>query len=277
VPLTLPFGRRPSSAVYIPIDLCSGHKGRLHITTDGVVEVQPEAGNVAAAQCFTSLDGVAFEIDTGGSTVLSLTPPWTNSGYVSRPAAARVSNGIVRLQGAIGGGTTTSPFTLPSGFRPNATTYVPVDLCNAAQGRLKITSGGIVTVETLGSSGDAWCFTSLEGVSFAVNTVGFESLTLQNGWSALGGGTRSPMAKNVNGVVRLVGAIKTSGTTPTAFTLPAKMAPATTVYVPITLCNGAKGRLSIAPSGNVGVHTPPSGQWASAQCGTSLEGASFGL
>jgi hypothetical protein len=80
----------------------------------------------------------------------------------------------------------------------------------------------------------------------------------------------------VNGIIRFVGAMKTTGTGQLAFSLPAKMAPATTVYVPIALCNGAQGRLMITPSGNVNVQAP-SGQWASAQCGTSLEGASFGL
>lgn len=54
------------------------------------------------------------------------------------------------------------------------------------------------------------------------------------------------------------------------------MRPATQVYIPVDLCGSAKGRLYIQPSGAVQVQTV-SGDWGSAQCFTSLEGAWFGL
>jgi hypothetical protein len=44
-----------------------------------------------------------------------------------------------------------------------------VDMCNGQKGRIRITPGGIVNVETLaGRFSDAQCFTSLEGASFGL-------------------------------------------------------------------------------------------------------------
>jgi len=276
VAFQLPAGRRPSAEVYVPINLCDSAKGRLHITTAGFVDVQAEAGNIAAAQCFTSLEGASFAVNNAGATNLALINGWVNSPFGTRPAAVRNVGGIVRLQGAIGSGTTGAPFTLPVGFRPGTPVYVPVDLCDAKKGRLIIQSNGTVSIHAFGALADAQCFTSLEGASFAVDSGGFGIPALQNGWTFTTFGTRDPGFKNVDGIVRFHGAMKTAGTNPTAFTLPAAMRPATNVYVPVDLCNSAKGRLLIQPSGAVSVQTIGGG-WAAAQCFTSLEGASFGL
>jgi len=44
-----------------------------------------------------------------------------------------------------------------------------VDLCDATNGRLQIEPSGVVTVEAEGAAfGNAACFTSLDGVSFAL-------------------------------------------------------------------------------------------------------------
>jgi hypothetical protein len=46
--------------------------------------------------------------------------------------------------------------------------FVPVDLCNATNGRLQIEPTGVVTVQAEGGAfGNAACFTSLDGASFA--------------------------------------------------------------------------------------------------------------
>ncbi len=79
---------------------------------------------------------------------------------------------------------------------------------------------------------------------------------------------------SVNGIVHLKGGIKTSGTNPVPFTLPAGDRPAHNVYVPVDLCNGNNGRLDITPNGVVTVRAEV-GKWASAQCLTSLDGVSF--
>jgi hypothetical protein len=59
--------------------------------------------------------------------------------------------------------------TLPAAFRPATDVYVPVDLCNAKNGRLHITPAGVADVQAPASASlsDAQCFTSLDGATFA--------------------------------------------------------------------------------------------------------------
>jgi hypothetical protein len=75
---------------------------------------------------------------------------------------------IVHLRGAIYAGTTATVFTLPPVLRPEATAYVPVDLCNGVKGRLIVQPDGTVTVQSTTTLADAECFTSLDGASYAV-------------------------------------------------------------------------------------------------------------
>ena len=81
----------------------------------------------------------------------------------------RTISGIVHLKGAIAtSGTNPVPFTLPAGFRPVSVVFAQVDLCTATNGRLQIEPTGVITVEAEGGAfGNAACFTSLDGVSFA--------------------------------------------------------------------------------------------------------------
>jgi hypothetical protein len=276
VAFTMGIIERPTADVYMPVTLCGSAKGRLHITAStGDVDIQPEGGNTAAAKCMTSLDGASYTPGISGTT-LSLTPAWTTTPYNTRAPVVRADNGIVRLVGAMSGGASgTQPFSLGSGFRPSANTYVPVDMCNATKGRLFITSSGSVTVQTYGPWDDAWCFTSLEGVTFATDASGFTPLALQNGWGNTPAG-RAPAAKNVGGTIRFEGSMLTSGTNASPFQLPPAMRPSGDVYVPVDLCGADKGSLFITKDGNVTVQTV-SGRWSNAQCRTSLEGAWFAL
>jgi len=105
-------------------------------------------------------------------------------------------------------------------------------------------------------------------------TPTFTPLTLVNGWANYGNGTASAAVVSINGIVHLHGGIKTSGTNPEPFTLPTGDRPAGDVYVPIDLCTGDNGRLEITPNGVVIVQAE-AGNWASAQCYTSLDGVSF--
>jgi hypothetical protein len=75
----------------------------------------------------------------------------------------------VHLKGAITTtGTSPVPFILPAAFRPASVVFVPVDLCDAANGRLQIEPTGVVTVEAEGGAfSNATCFTSLGGAWFA--------------------------------------------------------------------------------------------------------------
>jgi len=56
--------------------------------------------------------------------------------------------------------------------------------------------------------------------------------------------------------------------------LPAGDRPAHDIFVKVDLCHADNGQLSIAPSGSVTVQAE-GGNWANAQCFTSLDGASF--
>jgi CubicO group peptidase (beta-lactamase class C family) len=273
-PFTLPVGFRPSTDVYVPVNLCDASKGRLYIQPSGATFVHAEGGTWANAQCFTSLDGVSFATSPSGYTALTLQNGWTNAPYATRNAAVSNINGVIHLQGAIANGTTNVPFTIPSGFRPSTDVYVPVDLCNATKGRLLIQPSGAVFINTFGAFADAQCFLSLEGASYALTSSGYTPLTLQNGWLNAPFGTRNAAVRISSGIVSFQGAIS-SGLNAPVFTLPGSFRPAKDVYVPVDLCNAQKGRILIQPTGAVSVQTIANG-FSTAQCFTSLEGATFG-
>jgi hypothetical protein len=274
-PFQLPPGLRPSADIYVPTNLCNAKKGRLKIDVGGVTTVEAEAGDWAAAKCFTSLDGISFAVNSASFTNVSLKNGWVRSIYTTRNPAVRNVNGIVRMMGAVQGGSNPLLFTLDPVFRPiGGAIWVPVDLCNATKGRLYIASNGDVTVQAFNQFSDATCFTSLEGVSFPIDSGGFMPLQLLNGWDFYPT-HRSPAVKNDAGIIRFHGAMRTGGTNMLAFQLHPAMRPATYVYVAIDLCHAQKGRLRIQPDGNVFVET--NGALSAAQCFTNLEGASFGL
>jgi hypothetical protein len=270
--LTLPANLRPATMVYVPVDLCGATKGRLNIFPSGVVNVQAEA-DATKASCFTSMEGASFALSTTGFTAMTLLNGWTNAPYSTRNAAAKVANGIVRLEGAVANGTTSGLFTLPVGMRPPATVYINADLIGSKKGRIIIDAAGNVSVEAFGAFSDAQGFTSLEGVWFAVSTSGYSALSLQNGWTNYG--TRNAMITTGNGIVRFQGSISTGGTNLSPFVLPVGFRPANSVYVPVDLCDAAGGRLNITPAGAVTIQVE--GVTADATCFTSLEGVSFGL
>jgi hypothetical protein len=276
VPFTLPKAFRPATDVYVQVDLCNATNGRLFIQPSGVVTVEAEGGTFSNAQCFTSLDGASFAKSNNLFTPLTLVNGWTGAPFGTANPAARTISGIVHLEGAIAtAGTSSVPFTLPKAFRPASNVYVPVDLCDATNGRLFIQHNGVVSVEAEGGTfSNAQCFTSLDGVSYAKSATSFTPLTLVNGWTGAPFGTSNPAVRTISGIVQLKGAIATSGTNPVAFTLPAGFRPATDVFVAVDLCNATNGRLFIQPSGVVSVDAE-GGTFSNAQCFTSLDGASF--
>jgi len=273
-PFTLPLSLSPATAVYIPIDLCSATNGRLNIQPTGAVTVEAETA-FSNAQCFTSLDGASFALSSSGSAALTLINGWTNAPFGTSNATVKVVNGIVHFKGAIATtGTNPQPFVLPTQFRPLTNVYVPVDLCNATNGRLDIQPTGAVTVEAEGGTfSNAQCFTSLDGAWFAPKPAGFKPLTLINGWTNAPFSTSNAEAENAYGLVYFKGAIATTGTNTQPFTLPISFRPVTNVYVPVDLCNATKGRLIIQTNGVVTVQAET--VFSNAQCFTSLDGASF--
>jgi hypothetical protein len=219
--------------------------------------------------------GTARPLGTGW-TALTLENGWSGSAFGTAVPVAQVIDGIVHLAGGMATtGTNPGAFTLPAGFRPAAEIYVPVDMCGATNGRLDIDPSGEVTVEAGTNWSDAQCFTSLDGVSFALSDASFTALSLVNGWTGSPYGTAAPAAQVISGIVHLEGAMSTTGASPGAFTLPAGFRPAAEVYVPVDMCGATNGRLDIDPSGEVTVQAEAS--WADAQCFTSLDGVSFAL
>lgn len=266
-----PAAFRPATAVFLPVDLCNANKGRLFIQPNGAVQVQAE-GDFSAAQCFTSLDGVSFARSASSFTALKLRNGWKGVGNSARPAV-RLINGIVHFRGAMANGTSAAVFTLPKAFRPARVTYVPVDLCEAHNGRLFIMPNGLVQVEAENGTTAPQCFTSLDGASFAKSGVSFTSLALKNGWTNTIYGTAHASARIISGIVHFRGAISTNGGSAAPFVLPKALRPARNVYVAVDLCSTHNGRLLIEPSGAVFVHVERS--FEDAQCFTSLDGATF--
>ena len=104
--------------------------------------------------------------------------------------------------------------------------------------------------------------------------TGWTALALQNGWTGSPFGTSVPAVRSISGIVHFKGAIATTGANPVPFTLPAGFRPASAVFVPVSLCNAAGGRLQIEPTGVVTVQAE-GGAFSNAACFTSLDGASF--
>jgi len=207
------------------------------------------------------------------SATLTLLNGWTNAPFGTSLAFVDTASNTVQLKGAIATtGTNPVPFVLPNAYRPATDVYVAVDLCDGTNGRLWIQPNGTVTVQATTFS-NAQCFTSLDGASYAKNTTGYNALTLINGWAGGPFSTSTPAVAEIGGVVRLKGAISTSGTNTEPFLLPAGLRPSANVYVKVDLCNAANGRLIIEPTGDVFVQAE--NNFSDAQCFTSLDGVSF--
>ncbi|MGB9234060.1 MAG: hypothetical protein WCC04_06570 [Terriglobales bacterium] len=274
-PFTLPPSLTPATNVYIPIDLCNATYGRLNIEPNGEVTIQAESGTFSNAQCFTSLDGASFALSDSGFTDLTLINGWTNAPYATSDAAVANINGIVHFKGAIATtGTNAEPFVLPTGFRPAHDVYIPVNLCDATNGRLYILTSGVVSVQAEGGTfSNAQCFTSLDGAWFVAKDTGFKALTLINGWTNTVYKTSRAEAGNAYGIVYFQGAMSTTGTNAEPFVLPPSLRPVTNVYVPVDLCGATNGRLIIQTNGAVTVEAQTA--FSDAQCFTSLDGVSF--
>jgi hypothetical protein len=103
----------------------------------------------------------------------------------------------------------------------------------------------------------------------------YQNLTLLNGWEQYSPQTGIPKVTiDQHNVVHLKGAISQgSGSAAGVFVLPLKYRPNRIVYVPVTLLNGAFGRLIIETTGTVSVQAASA--QSDAQQFTSLEGVTF--
>lgn len=263
---TLPVDRRPSADIYAPINLCDAKRGRLRISPAGVLTVSTDSP-FAAAQCFTSLEGVSFLAGTGGYPAI-IQNGWNSAPFSTRSISFSDVAGVLYLQGAVSSGSAARIFTLPPNLRPTSEIFAPVDLCNGLSGSLRIAPSGNVSVNATGPFTDAQCFTSLEGVSFALSA--FAPLNLVNGWNAASVHNAAAIARSGN-IVTFTGLIS-GGDSGQIATLPASYRPPTNVYLAALVCNGEVGRLVVQPSGALVIEA---GSFSDAQCLTSLEGASY--
>jgi hypothetical protein len=273
VAFILPPAFRPSKHVSVPVDMCNATAGELNISPTGATQVI-SGGATSNATCFTSLDGVSFAQSPKSFTVLKLQPTWTQFGSLFRKAAGRLVGGVVHLEGEISPTSNKAiAFTLPAALRPSKNVNVLINVCTGGIGRLHITSKGVVSVRSDEGFWAVKCGTSLDGATFALSPRSFAALKLKNGWINAPAGTAKAAVRTVSGVVRLRGAIRTSGSNAEPFVLPTEFRPVHDVYVPVELCNGGNGRLIIAPDGAVEVQAQSS--FTQAQCLTSLDGVSF--
>jgi hypothetical protein len=99
------------------------------------------------------------------------------------------------------------------------------------------------------------------------------TLTLTNGWKAYDAIRPPAVAVDAEGVVHFRGAMY-GGNGGNAFTLPAQMRAAVTIYLTADTFNGTTGRIYIASTGNVFAADSPSSPQAAAQF-TSLDGITY--
>lgn len=271
---TLPPALRPVVDQYVSVYLdgiiFSSPKGRLWIRPNGVVTVQDEEGDLVDPAIGTSLDGARFALSASGFTPLSLVNGWVGAPYSTSAPAAALIDGIVHLKGAVANGTNEQILTLPAGLRPATTVQLRTNLCDAATGTLQVEANGIITVSANYTFADAQCFTSLDGVSFALSGSGFTAVPLLSDWTNFA--TNPAAVSMVDGIVRFKGAVARPALTPgLAFVLPPEMRPATSISIPIDSCSSPIGALYIDPNGDVSI----GGAGLGSECGASLDGASF--
>lgn len=174
---TLPAGQGlwPDETVYLPVTLDgrgARQLGQIAVHPNGNVEVE---GNAAAAGQSVTVDGASFSVSSpAGAQAITLDNGWAAES--ARAVRARIDSGMVRLEGAVEGGTTEVIGTLPEEMWPSKTLYLASNaLLFAQRAVLSVDPTGVITVVgtplVVADQG-----ISLDGVSFALGGDGFECL-----------------------------------------------------------------------------------------------------
>jgi hypothetical protein len=164
---TIPLQHRPGNTVWVYANI--GHPAQpngwslVTIYPSGQVWVDGLAG--ATWPAGVHLDGVAYSRTLSGNVALPLSNNW--AAYSPRQVKVGNYGGVIRFQGAISGGTSTTIGTLPSGLRPSRTVMVPT-ISNGTTARITINSSGVMTVDNPGGLSVSTLFLSLDGVSFGI-------------------------------------------------------------------------------------------------------------
>jgi len=111
------------------------------------------------------LEGVSFSKTNTGNVALPLSNGW--AAYSPRQVKVGNFGGVIRLQGAISGGTSTTIGTLPAGMRPAKTVIVPT-ISYGTTAWITMSPSGVMTVNNPGGLSVATMFLSLDGVSFGI-------------------------------------------------------------------------------------------------------------
>jgi hypothetical protein len=159
-------GMIPGHAVYLPVSFSApgGLAGQLVIQPSGEVDIQ---GPIQSAPSDVSLDGASYSMASGtGAQNISLASGWVANS--ARAVRVRNDNGVIRLEGAIKNGPTTTLGTLPTGMRPAKTIYLVANaLLYATPSVLSINPSGVIQVVSpalvVAQSG-----ISFDGVSFGL-------------------------------------------------------------------------------------------------------------
>lgn len=290
----LPSGFRPtgahSGAMNLRTVLSTGVGGTLTyrlndyavtVSEDGIGDMGPHA------RTLTSLDGVAFDQRIDGAGVIQPAQfgewisvyPYREDG--SQGVFVQKVDNFVRFAGLISNPDSSNTngflFNLPSGWRPNATVALPVDLSgNSTQqtwGQISVYTNGDVYVGPNPYAADG--FTSLENASFALdpNNSGGQALTFAgSGWHSYSS-ARPARVRNINGVIRFQGAVA-GGTSAIFAQLPVGWRPAKTIFLTAAAYSPAPARIYIDVNGYVGVDSIPVN--VAAQY-LSLDSVSFGI
>jgi len=160
-------GMIPGNPIYLPVTFCplSGAlPGRIVIQTNGQVVAE---GPHHDAICGVSLDGVSYSMaSSADSSAITLSNSWV--AHSNRAVRVRQVGGVVRLEGGVKNGTSTTIGTLPVGMRPANTIYLVANaMLVATPSTLSINSSGVISIVSpalvVAKSG-----ISLDGVSFAL-------------------------------------------------------------------------------------------------------------
>jgi hypothetical protein len=115
----------------------------------------------------------------------------------------------------------------------------------------------------------------IEAARLGRAAASWTKLSLLNNWRPAAFDGHFPASTLIGTTVYLRGAVE-GGTSATLFQLPAAHKPSGTVYLPVYLVGGRKGRLTIQPDGTVSVYSP-TGSLQNPTAFTSLDGVSFAL
>lgn len=158
--MTLP---SPTSGIVIGVKKTDSNAGGITITAGSGVVYGPGTGASGSASIPCSAQG-AYVILQGDGTNWHITSGQQDSGWVAPGSLSnswsqysggitigyRITGNIVRLRGTMtGGATQTSPYTLPSGYRPTGLVCLPA--ANISSGaspsaaQLQIASTGVIT------------------------------------------------------------------------------------------------------------------------------------